>query len=148
MEARPHDEAFPKADAERLHAMKRAWDRYGLNLSEADCDRIVSAIKRHDARHLRQQSLRRSHWLWQEQGQLVIVVYDENRETLITFLELRMGHMPPEWYPGAWERHQQKRASRPQTAKSRRNSRQSQERAAKFNNWLDQLHRQFSARPA
>lgn len=145
MEARPHDESFPKVEAERIHAMRRARLRYGLDLMQIDIDRIVVAIKRHDARFLRRQSLRRSHWLWKEGDQLVIVVFDESRDMVITFLTLEMGHMPPEWYPGAWERYQQRRAPRLTNARERRDERQKLERAAKFGRWLGNLH---AARPA
>lgn len=133
-----------KREAERQHAMSRARSRYGLDLRSEDIDRIVHEIKTGGARHLRKQSLRRSHWLWKEGETLMIAVYDQNREMVITFLELSMGHMPPDWYSGAWDRHVARRRPPELHGQARRNQKKlerSRSRAqAGFDQWLDRVH--------
>jgi hypothetical protein len=71
----------------RIHARRRARQRYGLCLVRKDLDQIVGRIQRREhAWHIKDQSNRKSHWLVRYDGQLLPVVYDRRRHAIVTVL--------------------------------------------------------------
>lgn len=90
----------------RRHAIKRAKERYELSLSSADIKDISSLIKSDDRdktkiKFLCKQSNRISHWKVFYKEQWILVVYDKNRNTVVSFLPK---DVPDDYY----ERHTQK----------------------------------------
>jgi hypothetical protein len=81
-----------KASCQIKHARRRALQRYGLCVSEAQIDQIVQMIKQQKARFVAKQSCRVSIWEIDWEGKKAKVVYDRSRETIASFLPM-----------GAWE---------------------------------------------
>ena len=76
-----------KAKAERIHARRRALERYGVEMGPATRRRIVSAIQRGDATFVRRRSLRVSIFdVALGDVAPMRVVYDRKRKELITVL--------------------------------------------------------------
>lgn len=77
-----------KARAQRIHAKRRAYQRYGLVLNKWDLRELVTAIQSNKATHVEKRSNRVSEWDVQFHGETVRVVYDNMRKTIVTFLEM------------------------------------------------------------
>jgi hypothetical protein len=77
-----------KADAQRIHAERRCFERYGAHLTDVMHEALVRQIQRGDAKLLEKQSLRLSLYRVSWEGEPMRVVYDRNRKTLVTFLPL------------------------------------------------------------
>ena len=76
-----------KAQAQRIHAKKRALERYDLDLNREKLEEIVKRIQSGvGIRMVLRQSLRISHYEMTVQEKLVRVVYDRQRKTVVTFL--------------------------------------------------------------
>ena len=81
-----------KPNASRDHAIMRASERYSLNLSMADIERLELRIRLQggDAFFLDRSSRKRSIWLVRVEGVNCVVVYNNAQKCLSTFL--------PVWY--------------------------------------------------
>jgi hypothetical protein len=75
-----------KIKAERLHARRRALERYNLVLFNEDLKAIAQRINRGEGVMVRRQSLRVSVHELEVKGQRTLIVYDRQRHTPITFL--------------------------------------------------------------
>jgi len=76
-----------KRHAQRLHAKRRAAERYGVNLNHALHVALVAAIQAGRATFVRRQSQRVSHFdVTLPTGATARVVYDRQRQVLITVL--------------------------------------------------------------
>ena len=75
-----------KAVAQRFHAKKRALQRYGVNLPTTAQAAIVKLIQKGQARWLKTQSNRVTHWAVEWEGKILPVVYDKLRKQLVTVL--------------------------------------------------------------
>ena len=76
-----------KPHTSRLHAIKRAKERYGLNLSIEDIKRIELRIRNQsECFFLDRQSKTRSTWLVRTEGVIAVVIYNNNQKCLSTFL--------------------------------------------------------------
>lgn len=72
------------ADVLFHHAQKRALQRYDLELSRHEYDRMISAIRNHhDVNFLKRESYSRTHWLVFDK---YIVVYNNVAKGIATFL--------------------------------------------------------------
>lgn len=69
------------------HALVRAAERFGLTLHRADLDDIRGMICKNKATFVGRTSLRVSVWDVTVRGVPCRVVYDRNRQTVVTFLE-------------------------------------------------------------
>lgn len=79
--------AKTKSISERIHAKRRAFERYGLSLVKRDIQEICRQIEaRKDASLISRQSLRVSHWEVLFRNTTLHVVYDKRRDMVITFL--------------------------------------------------------------
>lgn len=89
--------AKSKAELQRRHAVRRAWDRFQIDLNEQMRRTLINDIRRGKNRkyveHVDKQSHRVSVWRFIWQGRDVAVVYDRQRKELVTF-------MPLEWITG------------------------------------------------
>jgi len=91
-----------KAQCQRVHAKKRALERYDLDLNRDALEEIVSRIQNGvGIKMVLKQSLRISHYEMTVQEKLVRVVYDRSRKTVVTFLPLipatDIQHDPVDW---------------------------------------------------
>lgn len=87
--------SHPKREAQRVHAKRRAAERYGLILNRSDLREIVLAIQRQQATFLFKESNRLTHYALDFQGKRVVVVYDKQRKTIVTFLPPEAEHQYP-----------------------------------------------------
>ena len=71
---------------QRIHAKKRAFERYGLTLNRNDLQDIVNNI--HKAKLLSKTSNRVKVFEVLVKGVSCVVVYDRNRKSIATFLPL------------------------------------------------------------
>ena len=80
-----------KPQASRIHAIRRAKDRYDLDLTIDDIERIELRIRQpYEAFFLDRQSKTRSTWLIRVEGLITVVIYNSKQKCLSTFL--------PVWY--------------------------------------------------
>lgn len=77
-----------KEDCQRLHAKRRALQRYGLVLNNKEQDEIIGLIQQGRAKFINRDSLRVTIFAVQYQGKLLKVVYDGERKTLASVLPM------------------------------------------------------------
>lgn len=75
-----------KAKGQRIHAKRRALERYDLDLNRHQMDELVRMIQRGQGRLLEKQSLRVSTFELNAFDKILYVVYDKHRKTIVTFL--------------------------------------------------------------
>lgn len=75
-----------KKKAERIHAKRRALERYNLNVTEEVRNVLKSKIVRGDGTFIRRTSRRVSVWEVAVDAAVYKVVYDKQRKEIITFL--------------------------------------------------------------
>lgn len=82
-----------KAIANIVHSLRRAKERYGVDLKKEDLDAILAQIKatvKCKRIHSDGDSLRRKTWLVEYDGREYVVVVENNknagRESIVTFL--------------------------------------------------------------
>lgn len=75
-----------KLKSERIHAKRRALERFGLELNRQDLRSIVDIIQKQQARFIERQSLRVTIWEVMYSGQLMRAVYDSKRKAVVSFL--------------------------------------------------------------
>lgn len=68
------------------HSVRRAKERYGLDLSASDIDDIVVEIQAQKAKFIARQSNRLTVFQVVIGSTVCNVVYDSNRKTIVTFL--------------------------------------------------------------
>lgn len=72
-----------KREAEKLHAARRALQRFGITVNLHD---LVRKIQNQEAHFVSRQSLRVSLWRIEIEGKEVVMAYDRKRKMIITFL--------------------------------------------------------------
>jgi hypothetical protein len=77
-----------KAQCQRIHAKKRAFERYGIVLNRPVLNGIIQDIQNNRATFIEKQSNAKSFWFVMVGEQKCRVVYDKNRKTISTFLPL------------------------------------------------------------
>lgn len=77
---------YTKSQSQKIHAKKRAFERYGLMLNRADLMELVNKIHNNSATLLEKQSHRVRVFLVECKGIKVPVVYDNQRKTIVSFL--------------------------------------------------------------
>lgn len=75
-----------KAQAQRIHATKRAEERYGMTLTRDMHHQLVKMIQSGKSTVIERQSLRVSVHELMIEDEPVRVVYDRIRKTIVTFL--------------------------------------------------------------
>lgn len=75
-----------KKTSERVHAKRRALERYGLVLTKDIRNDIRGKIKRNDGTFIRRTSRRVSIWEVELSGDKYVVAYDTQRKEIVTFL--------------------------------------------------------------
>lgn len=76
-----------KSQAQRIHAKRRALQRYDLALNREQLDALVKRIQTGDnVTFVLKQSNRISHYELEIEGKKVRVVYDRERHNIVTFL--------------------------------------------------------------
>jgi hypothetical protein len=75
-----------KRNAEIFHSIKRARQRYGLELSVADIESIAKIIRTRASERVKALSNTRVVHRLTYKKKVVLVVYDKKRHTLVTFL--------------------------------------------------------------
>lgn len=75
-----------KAEAQAIHARKRARERHGVELGADSLRKIVDVIQSSRSRLVERQSLRVSVHDVDLDGATYRVVYDRNRKQVVTFL--------------------------------------------------------------
>lgn len=75
-----------KKYAERVHAKRRAFLRYHLEVDAQTRRRIVEAIWNQTATFIRRHSGRVTEWMVDMDGQTLRLLYDKSRQEIITFL--------------------------------------------------------------
>jgi hypothetical protein len=87
-----------KKECEVIHAKRRLYERYGLELKKDQRERIIQFIRKRDARarFVKRMSLRLScYFVWAYERWLPLV-YDKRRHELVTFLPPNaLGEPPP-----------------------------------------------------
>jgi len=73
-----------KAKAQTRHAKRRAMERYGITMNTESLVRQIQTGQ--DAIFVWKQSRRVSHWDVVYKGEMLRVVYDKERQTVITVL--------------------------------------------------------------
>lgn len=74
---------FSKAHNQRVHAERRAIERFGVLL---DIPQAVKDIQSGKATFVERQSLRCTVWKITQQDKEMVVVYDKNRKMIVTVL--------------------------------------------------------------
>ena len=88
---KPKGQRSDKPKFSRLHAITRAKERYDLNLSPDEVERIEFRIRQnYECFFLEKSSNTRSIWLMRVEGVMCVVVYNNAQKCLSTFL--------PVWY--------------------------------------------------
>lgn len=77
-----------KADCQRIHAKRRALQRYALNLDNQKQDEVVKIIQKGKGIFLRRDSIRVAVFAVRFEGMLLKVVYDSQRKTLASVLPM------------------------------------------------------------
>ena len=77
-----------KAKSQRKHAIKRALQRYDLDINQEKLVELVQSIQNGKAKFLEKQSLRVSIFEVEVNGKKTRVVYDKIRKTIVSFLPL------------------------------------------------------------
>jgi len=80
-----------KASAQRMHAKRRAYERYGVSLNRTVYHQLVQKIIHQDAQFLKRQSLRVTLHRVEHDGIEYTVAYDKLRKTIITCLPRKEG---------------------------------------------------------
>lgn len=75
-----------KVEAERVHAKRRAKERFGLNLTKDVRDLLRGKIKRGEGTFISRRSRRISIWRISYENIFYRVVYDKDRHEIVTFL--------------------------------------------------------------
>jgi len=75
-----------KKQSERIHAKRRALERYDLNFTKTIRNQIKSKIQKNDGTFLYRQSRRVTVWQVAYEDILLKVVYDTLRGEIVTFL--------------------------------------------------------------
>ena len=75
-----------KKAAQRVHATRRAYERYGLDLHRRDIDALVRMIQRGNGVCIGKSSNRVTLWELEYAGNRLPVVYDRKRKTIVTVL--------------------------------------------------------------
>ncbi len=79
-----------KKQSQKTHASRRAYERYGLRLSDNDFEDIKRLIQGGSATIVQKQSLRVSVFDLDFKETKVRVVYDKDRKQVVSFLDLTM----------------------------------------------------------
>lgn len=79
-------EEVNKTKSQRLHAKRRALERYGISLNRKRYREIVADIQAGRGEFIERRSHRISVWKVKIAGELVRVVYDKIRKTIVTVL--------------------------------------------------------------
>ena len=77
-----------KAECQRIHAKRRALQRFAINLDSHKQDEIVKLIQEGKATFLRRDSTRVSIFAIRFESKLLKVVYDSQRKTLASVLPM------------------------------------------------------------
>lgn len=77
-----------KKMCEKIHAKRRAKERYDLSLNRHDLRKLIKLVQACKGIFIRKRSNRVSNWLINYQGKDLLVSYDKIRKTIITFLPL------------------------------------------------------------
>lgn len=77
-----------KGDCQRIHAKRRALQRFGVVLDDAKQEQIIKRIQKGDAIFLRRDSIRVAVFAIRFEGTLLKVVYDAQRKTLASVLPM------------------------------------------------------------
>ena len=78
--------ASAKPKAQQAHAIRRAWERFGLTVTQEAYDDACMDIYEGRATFLEKESNRVYHFLVNLAGREVPVVYDRMRKTIVTVL--------------------------------------------------------------
>jgi len=87
----PKKNKLTKAQAQRIHAKRRARERYDMRLNRADLDCIVVLIKSGQSVLMSHKSNRVKEHLVIYNDTIMRVIYDSKRQNVITFLPKREG---------------------------------------------------------
>jgi hypothetical protein len=79
-----------KAQAERVHAKKRAKERYNLDLNRFDLREIIQQISLKQAKLLENKTNRLALYQIDVKGISCKVIYDRQRKQIVTFLRPTM----------------------------------------------------------
>lgn len=96
-----------KPNLSRQHAIVRAQERYNLELSMCDIERLEFRIRQQvgDVFFLDKTSRKRSVWLSRVEGVMVVVVYNNTQKCVSTFLPIwyakRYLNGDSEWIPNS-----------------------------------------------
>jgi hypothetical protein len=77
-----------KVRAQRVHAKRRAYERYGLTLNRLDLRGMVQQIQGGRAVFVERESLRLTRWIVVVHDLHVTVVFDAQRHAIVTCLPL------------------------------------------------------------
>lgn len=77
---------YTKAESERFHVKKRFKERFNIDLTKEKRFWIIEQILRRKATFIEDQSCRVSLWDITIEGQVVRVVFDRNRNEIVTAL--------------------------------------------------------------
>ena len=86
MRKKKNRHAITKKAAQKIHAMRRAYERHGIFLGKDAQREIVGRIRAGKAKLLGRQSLRVRGYEIEHAGKLLTVLYDKKRKVLITVL--------------------------------------------------------------
>lgn len=80
--------SYSKAQGQRYHALKRARDRYGVDLGEDGYRALVLAILRRspNAQCFGRETLSFTRWRVRHEGVWMDAIYDRKRHQIVTFL--------------------------------------------------------------
>ena len=83
-----------KKVSQRIHAKRRCWSRYGLELTSRQIKEIVRQVQEQDdAVFITRHSNTRTIWRVNYSGKRLIVVYDNKRQNIATFLPPRKRYL-------------------------------------------------------
>ena len=77
-----------KAKSQRIHAKRRALQRYDISLNREDLEKIIQLIQTGKGRCIEKQSNTRTIFIVEYKGKDCKVVYDKLRKNICTFLPM------------------------------------------------------------
>jgi hypothetical protein len=75
-----------KLEAQNIHAVNRAKERYDLELSVDDLKQIANKIRKGKSRFVAAETLRITKHLVEHKGVVLLVVYEKNMNSVCSFL--------------------------------------------------------------
>ena len=87
-----------KSRAQRSHAKRRFYERFGILLNRKDRQNLINQIQGNRAKFVEKESNRVSLWDVMVKGKIIRVVYDKDRKNIVTALPQEADDETISWF--------------------------------------------------